>query len=76
MKNETDELKRLNQKISPYEGNWNGQATTKPERERMLRAQSRKRRQLRRHEADQNLWLIKLIFVVVAFVTMLAVGLR
>ncbi|WP_412504494.1 hypothetical protein [Roseovarius sp. SYSU LYC5161] len=75
MKDEAEELKRLNQKISPYEGNWNGQATTKSERERMLRAQSRKRRQLRRHEADQHLWLIKLIFVVVAFATMLAVGL-
>jgi hypothetical protein len=69
------EIWRLNKRISPYQGNWNAQATKRSERERMLRAQSRKRKQLRLQEADQHLWPIKALLVVAAFIVMLAVGL-
>lgn len=50
MKKDPHDLARLNKMISPYQGpGW--AATVRPEKERMQRAQSRKRRQIRRAEA-------------------------
>jgi hypothetical protein len=52
MPNKQD-VERLNKLISPYQGpGW--AATVRPEKERMQRAQSRKRRQIRRAEAPMS----------------------
>ncbi len=52
MKKDPHDLERLNKMISPYQGpGW--AATSRPEKERMLRAQSRKRRQITSAVCDQ-----------------------
>ena len=57
--------------VSSYQGNWNNSWTHRSEHERMLRAQSRKRGQLRSQESE--FWVVGPI-VVVAMIVMGVVG--
>lgn len=68
MKKDPHDLERLNKMISPYQGpGWN--VTVRPEKERMQRAQSRKRRQIRRAEAPLHpmqiwAWVVFAVFLI------------
>ncbi len=61
-----------NKGITSYQGNWNNSWTNRSEHERMLRAQSRKRGQMRSREHE--LWIVGPI-VAIALIVMAAMGL-
>ena len=68
MKKDPHDLERLNKMISPYQGPGMS-VTVRPEKERIQRAQSRKRRQIRRAEAPISemqiwAWVVFAIFLV------------
>jgi hypothetical protein len=62
------EISRLNKMISPYQGHsWS--VSVRPEKERMQRAQSRKRRQIRKQETPMQpmqmwAWVVFVVFLI------------
>jgi hypothetical protein len=76
MKKDPHDLERLNKMISPYQGpGW--AATSRPEKERMLRAQSCKRRQIRRAEAPidaLHVWAYVIFCVFLAGILIVELG--
>lgn len=70
------DLERLNKMVSPYQGpGW--AATVRPEKERMQRAQSRKRRQIRRAERPMSSmegWAYAIFGVVMLIIVLVEMG--
>ena len=76
MKKDPHDIERLNKMISPYQGpGWS--ATVRPEKERMQRAQSRKRRQIRRAERPMTSmegWAYAVFGVAMAVIILFELG--